>query len=95
MPTPGGPTSVNTVPYRRSAGARDVGGAFVGVLAALDAELADRELLDDAVLHVAEPVVVGVEHLARRGEVEVILGAFAPRQFEDGVDPGSDPAHLG
>ena len=34
------------------------------------AQLADSEELDDAILHVVEPVVVRVEHCSRRVEVE-------------------------
>ena len=41
--------------------------------AALGAELAHREVLDDALLHVVEAGVVGVEHLAR------VRGSSAPR----------------
>src|SRR5206468_9593842 len=37
----------------------------VGLDAPLLAQLADGDVLDDAVLHVLEPGVVGVEHLTR------------------------------
>ena len=43
--------------------------------AALGAAGAHGEVLDDAVLHVVQAVVVGVEHLARGGDVGVVLGA--------------------
>ena len=39
--------------------------------------------------------MVGVEHGAGVGQVEVVVGALAPRQLEDGVEPGADPAVLG
>ena len=42
-------------------------------------ELAHREELEDAVLHLLDVVVVAVEHLARVLEVEVVLGRLATR----------------
>ena len=39
--------------------------------------------------------MVGVEHGPGVVEVEVVVGALAPRQLEDGVEPGADPAVLG
>ena len=87
MPTPGGPTSVMTVPRR--------GAGLPSVDAHGRAQLAHGQELDDAVLHVVEAVVVGVEHCARRGEVELVVGAGAPRQLEHPVEPGADPAVLG
>src|SRR5439155_25436710 len=56
--------------------------------------VAHRQVLEDAVLHVVEAGVVGVEDGAGRGQVGVVRGADAPRQFEDGVQPGTDPAGL-
>ena len=61
---------------------------------AVGAQLADGHELDDARLDVVEPVVVGVEHGAHVGQVEVVVTAGAPRQFEDAVQPGADPAML-
>ena len=40
-------------------------------------ELPDGQVLDDPVLHVLEPVVVGVEDGARLGDVEAVVGAEA------------------
>ena len=37
-------------------------------------QAADREVLEDPVLDPLEVVVVGVEHLAGVGDVEVVLG---------------------
>ena len=39
--------------------------------------------------------MVGVEHGARGVDVGGIDGALVPRQFQDGVEPGPDPARLG
>ena len=44
----------------------------------LVAQLRDREVLDDPVLHLLEVEVVVVEHLARVVEVEVVLGVRRP-----------------
>ena len=59
------------------------------------AAVADGQVLQDAVLHVGQAGVVGVEHLAGRAEVGVVLGAGRPRHLEHGVEPGADPAGLG
>jgi hypothetical protein len=48
--------------------------------------LLHREVLDDALLHLLEAVVVGVEHLDRVGEVAADLALLAPRQAEQRVD---------
>jgi hypothetical protein len=58
-------------------------------------QAADREELEDAVLDALEAVVVVVEHLARVGEVEVVLGRLAPRQRDDPLQPAADDAVLG
>ena len=57
--------------------------------------LAHGQVLDDAFLNVVEPGVVGVEDRARGGDVVDVLGALVPGQFQDGVQPGADPAALG
>src|SRR4051812_29313586 len=44
----------------------------------LVAELAHGQVLDDALLHLLEAVVVLVEDLLRLGQVEVVLGGLAP-----------------
>ena len=59
---------------------------------ALGAPGAHRQILDDAVLDVVQPVVVGVQDLPRRRQVRRVLGADVPRQVEHGVQPGADPA---
>ena len=53
------------------------------------------EELDDAVLDLLDVVVVGVEHLARVREVEVVLGRRVPRQRRDPLQVGADDAVLG
>ena len=62
---------------------------------AVGAQLAHRQVLHDAVLHVAQTGVVRVEDAARLGDVHPLLGALTPRQLEDRVDPRADPAVLG
>ncbi len=62
---------------------------------ALVAQLAHGEELDDPRLDVGEPVVVLVEDLLGRGEVDGVVAAHAPRQLEHAVQPGADPALLG
>ena len=63
--------------------------------AALGATGAHGQVLHDAVLDVVQPVVVGVEDFPGRLEVGRVLGAGVPRQVQDGVQPGADPAALG
>ena len=65
-----------------------------GSEAAVDAQLAHREVLDDAVLHVVQTVVVGVEDGAGFGDLETVVRADAPGQLDDGVQPGADPPVL-
>ena len=67
LPVPGGP-------MQRQDRAR----ALVFGDAAVLAELAHGEVLDDAVLDVVEPGVVGVEHLARVDRVEALLASASP-----------------
>ena len=63
--------------------------------AALGLQLAHGEVLEDALLHVLEPVVVGLEDARRLGDVETVLRLDAPGELEHGVEPGTDPARLG
>ena len=88
LPTPGGPTSARMAPGLRRLRA-DV------VDAALGPQLADGEVLDDALLHLVEAGVVGVEDGAGDADVELVVGALGPRQVEDDVEPALDPAALG
>ena len=69
---------------------QDRAGALVLGDAALLAELAHREVLDDPLLHVVEPGVVGIEHLARVNGIEPLLGALAPRHREQPVEVRPD-----
>ena len=54
-----------------------------------------RQELEDAVLHALDVVVVGVEHLARVREVEVVRRELVPRQRGDPLEVGPDDAVLG
>ena len=62
--------------------------------APLDAELAHRQVLDDALLDVREPGVVGVEDRPRLLEVEPVLGAGRPGDLEHRVEPRPHPRRL-
>src|SRR5581483_8201645 len=81
---------------RRLAGAgradqrQDRARALVGLDAALLAELAHGEVLDDALLHVVEPRMVCVEYLARVPRIETLFRALAPRHGEQPVEVGAD-----
>ena len=67
LPVPGGPIRVRIAPEPRSS-----------LDAALRAQLADRDVLGDPVLHVLEAGVVGVQHLAGVRGIEPLLGALRP-----------------
>src|SRR3954454_21100589 len=58
-------------------------------------QLAHREELEDALLDLVDVVVVAIEHAARLGEVDVIVGRDAPRQLDDPLEVGADHAVLG
>ena len=62
---------------------------------ALLAQLADGEVLDDAVLDVLQPVVVGVEDLTSVLRVEALLRRLAPRHGEEPVEVRADHLRLG
>ncbi len=72
---------------RRADEAEDLPGGIV-------AELRDREMLDDPVLHLLEVVVILVEHRARAGEIEVVRRRLPPRQRRDPVDVRANDAVL-
>ena len=57
--------------------------------------LRDGDVLDDAVLDVLEPGVVGVEDLAAGLRVEPLLGADAPRHGQQPVEVAADRLRLG
>src|SRR5690606_16599903 len=63
--------------------------------AALGAQLAHRQMLDDALLDVVERGVVGGEHGPGLVQVEVVRGEDSPGDIEHGVEPGTDPGVLG
>jgi hypothetical protein len=69
--------------------------APVGLDAALLAQLGDRDVLDDPVLHVLEAGVVGIQHLAGVQRIEPLLGADAPRHREQPVEVVADHRRLG
>ncbi len=56
--------------------------------------LADGQVLDDALLDVVQAGVVLIQHPARAGDVVGVLGPLVPRDVEDRVEPGADPAGL-
>src|SRR5204862_3262905 len=58
---------------------QDRAAALVVRDAALLAQLADGEILDDALLHVVEAGVICVEHLTRILRSETLVGAHRPR----------------
>ena len=63
--------------------------------AALGAELADRQILGDAPLHVVETFVVGVQHLARVHRIEALLGPLRPGDRQQPVEIRADHGRLG
>src|SRR4030095_15971885 len=83
LPTPGGP-------HR----ARIAAAARVGQ-APLAAELAHGQVFEDAVLHVLQAGVVGVQDPAGLADVQGVLRLLAPGELGHGVEPGPDPAVLG
>src|SRR5207342_3641064 len=62
---------------------------------ALLAELADSQVLEDPILHVLQALVVGVEHDARLGDVQVVVRTDVPRDLDHPVEVRADPALLG
>ena len=68
----------------------DRAGALVLADAALLAQLAHGDVLDDAVLDVLEAGVVGVQHLTRVHRVEALVGALLPRHGDQPVEVGAD-----
>src|SRR5262249_39719233 len=78
----------------RACAARDTARPGTVVHAAIGAQLPHRQVLDDAVLHVVETGVVGLEDCTRLAHVELVVGTLAPRQVERGLDPRPDPTVL-
>ncbi len=58
------------------------------------APLAHRQVLGDALLHVLQPRVLGVQDGLGALDVVGVLGALAPRHLQDRVEPGADPGTL-
>jgi len=86
LPTPGGPTSARIRTRATTA---------LGAEAALAPQHAHGEELEDAVLHVVEAFVVGVEDAPRVRHVRALLRVLAPGQLDDGVEPVAHPRLLG
>src|SRR5207247_5330884 len=78
----------------RSDEREDRAGAPVLVDAALGAQLAHGQVLDDPVLDVAEAGVVGVEHLPRVRRIETLVRALGPRHREQPVEVVADHLRL-
>jgi hypothetical protein len=62
---------------------------------ALLAELADREVVDEAVLHLLEVVVILVQGAVGGGEVDGAAGDLSPRERHDPIEPRPHHAALG
>ncbi len=73
----------------------DRAGALVLGDAPLLAELANGQVLDDAVLDILEACMVGVEDLAGVDGIEPLLGALRPRHGKQPVEVGADHRGLG
>ena len=76
----------------------DIGGddllvLLLGRLAIL-AQLAHRQVLEDAVLDLLQVVVVFVEDLPRPGDVDLAAAQLVPGQLRDPVEIGADDAVL-
>jgi hypothetical protein len=80
---------------RRADERQDRARAAVVGHAALRPELPHREVLDDALLHVVEAGVVGVQDRARARRVEALLRALAPGNREQPVEVGADHRAFG
>src|SRR6266545_3858933 len=81
----------------RERGLADAGGADEAEDRAADLldELLDREVLEDALLRLAEPVVILVEDPLRLGDVELVVRVLVPGEREDPVDVVADHRGLG
>ncbi len=95
---PGDALAERCLPDSRRSGEEQDGARPAAVCGGLEPPLgtqfADGEMLDDPILDVVETGVIGVEHGARRVEVEPVLGGCFPGDVEDRVEPGPDPAVL-
>ena len=65
------------------------------LILAFQLELAHGQILQNAVFDVAQAVVIFVQHLARVGDVQVVVSALLPRQADHPVQVGLDDAVLG
>ena len=53
------------------------------------------DVVEHAVLHVVETVMILIEHAARVRDVEDVIGALLPRQGDDPVEVGADNTRFG
>ena len=69
--------------------------SLLGLDAALLDELAHRQELQDAILHLLQVVVIFIQHLTSMGDVQIVLAQIAPRQLHQPVKIGLDHGVLG
>ncbi len=62
--------------------------------AAVGAQLAHRQVLGDAPLHVVEAFVISVQHLTGMHRVEMVLGSFGPGDRQEPVEIRADHSRL-
>jgi len=79
---------------RGLARARRADEAQDGTAQIVGGDATDGDVLQDAVLDLLQPVVVGVEHGGGVGHVEIVGRLLHPRQVENPVDIGADDADL-
>ena len=65
-----------------------------GLQSSFGLEFSHGQVLEDAVLHVLESVVIGVQDSLGLTDVEAVVGLDSPRDLEDGVEPGANPTRL-
>jgi hypothetical protein len=61
----------------------------------VEVELTHREELEDAVLHVVEPVVVLLQDLLRERQIDLLFGALVPRQLGHPLEERADDLVFG
>ena len=57
-------------------------------------KLAHREILDDALLHLLQAVVIIGEHLGRLLDFDAIFGGDIPRHRDEPIDVGANHTNL-
>ena len=66
-----------------------------GRQAPLRLQLANGQVLQDALFHVAQAIVVLVEDLRGGRHIQAVLGQLAPGKLQHGVQPRADPTLFG